>query len=526
MDILHSTLSLICDYNGTYYEKDNQAKNMSQNFQKLFDLSRSTQSIESIERVLFWDQETMMPKNGINIKTMQKKEIATIIHSKKTSKEYKDVLLKLIDLESGQILDNSLDNDQKRCVELMLCDFKKAIKLPTSFVAKLAEVSSEATHTWIEAKEKNDFAMLEPHLQAVIDLMKEKAELLGYEDHPYDALVDEYEPHMNVKTLDRLFNPLKESLSKLTKKCDNNKADDSFLYGSFDTEAQLEIGKNLLTAMGLEKDNHRLDLSAHPFCMPVHSNDLRLTTRIEDSSFHQCLSATMHEGGHALYEQGILADQFGLPIGQNTSIGVHESQSKFWETFIGQSLPFLKGFYPKLQKAFNSQLKQVSLDDYYNAVNIVKPSLIRIHADEVTYGLHVIMRYEIEKAFVEGEMRVKDLPHVWNEKMEHYLGIQPHTNSEGCMQDIHWSSALFGYFPTYALGNLYAAQLFNEMKNDHPDYELKLENSEYQFMTKWLGDKVHRHGRRYDPQDLIEKATGKKLSSDAFVDYLSTKYER
>ena len=497
---------------------------MNPHFQKLFDLSRSTQTVESIERVLFWDQETMMPKNGINIKTMQKKEIASIIHSKKTSKEYKEALSKLIDIESEQILEKDLDMDQKRCVELMLGDYKSAIKLPNSFVTKLAEVSSEATHTWIEAKKNNDFAMLEPHLQAVIDLMKEKADLIGYDDHPYDALVNEYEPHMTVKTLDGLFNPLKESLSKLAKKCEKNSTDDSFLYGNFDTEMQLEIGKTLLYEMGLEKDNMRLDLSAHPFCMPVHANDLRLTTRIEDSSFHQCLSATMHEGGHSLYEQGILADQFGLPTGQNASIGIHESQSKFWETFVGQSRPFLKGFYPKLQKAFKKQLEKTTLEDYYSAVNIVKPSLIRIHADEVTYGLHVILRYEIEKAFVEGKMRVKDLPEVWNEKMEHYLGIQPHTNSEGCMQDIHWSSALFGYFPTYALGNLYAAQLFNEMKSDHPDFELKLENCEYQFMTNWLKDKVHKHGRRYDPQDLIEKATGKKLSSDAFVSYLNTKY--
>ncbi|MDN3504698.1 MAG: carboxypeptidase M32 [Rhabdochlamydiaceae bacterium] len=499
---------------------------MNSNFKKLFDLNKSNQTFESLERLLFWDQETMMPKNGINIKTLQKKELASLIHSKKTSKEYKEALLKLIDIDSGQILDKDLDIDQKRCVEVMRSDYQKAVKLPNSFVSKMAEVSSEATHTWIEAKEKNDFAMLEPHLQSVIDLMREKADHLGYEDHPYDALVNEYEPHMTVKTLDNLFNPLKESLSNLTKKCAKNRADDSFLYGVFDTDTQLEIGKKLLLEMGLEEGNYRLDLSAHPFCMPVHANDLRLTTRIEDSSFHQCLSATMHEGGHALYEQGILADQFGLPIGQNASIGVHESQSKFWETFIGQSLPFLKGFYPKLQSAFPKQLGNTPLSDYYEAVNLVQPSLIRIHADEVTYGLHVILRYEIEKAFVEGKMKVKDLPEVWNEKMEKYLGMSPHTNREGCLQDIHWPSAHFGYFPTYALGNLYAAQLFNEMKTDHPDYELKLENCEYLFIKKWLEEKVHQHGRRYDPQDLIEKATGKKLSSDAFTKYLESKYTK
>ena len=496
---------------------------MHKTFEKLREIATSTHILSSVERTLFWDQETMMPEDGIGIKTLQKKELAALIHEKKTASEYVDTLAKLIDLDSGKMLTDKLCDEHTACVKLMREDYLKAKKLPTKFVKKLAEVSSKATHVWIQARKDDDFKTFAPHLTDVIELMREKADILGYKEHPYDPMVDEFEPHMTASTLTKLFTPLKEKLIELTQEYSQYEADTSFMTGDFDEAKQLAMGRDLLQQMGLNPKASRLDLSAHPFCMPVHPTDLRLTTHIEENSFFQALSATMHEGGHGLYEQGIDANNFGLPLGEATSIGVHESQSKLWETCVGQSLPFWKGFLPTLQKTF-PQLGSVQLDTFYQAINQVKPSLIRIHADEVTYSLHVILRFEIEKAFMEGKLEVKDLPEVWNTKMKESLGIVPDSNANGCMQDIHWASALFGYFPTYALGNLYAAQLFNAIKADFPNLDDQLASGKYLFIRDWLIEHVHKHGRHYAPQQLIERATSKKLAIDDFIAYLTTKY--
>lgn len=498
---------------------------MNNAFKKLLELGQSIQTVESIERVLFWDQETMMPKNGITIKTMQKSAIASIIHQKKTSQELEKTLKSLIDFKTNTFVTHDLDEDQKRCTQLMRDDFLKAKKLPDDFIQKLAVLSSEATHVWIEARKENDFKRFLPYLEQIIDLMKQKSDLIGFEDHPYDAHIDDYEPGMTTRKLTALFTPLKKDLIQLTKDYQTIPIEDSCLYGEFDESLQMQLCKALLIDFGLNPDNHRLDESAHPFCMPVHRLDLRLTTHLNPSCFYQCISSSIHECGHALYEQGHHPDFFGLPIGQYASMGIHESQSKFYETMIGQSHAFWKGFYPKILQAFPDQMQKVSLDSFYRAINKVSPSLIRIYADEVTYSLHIILRFEIEKAFMDGSLKARELPEYWKTKMQEYLGIIPHNDSEGCLQDIHWASALFGYFPTYALGNLYAAELFNAIQKSFPDLDKRLENGDYHFLKDWLGKHVHEHGRRYTPERLIERATGQKVTASTFIAYLKKKYE-
>jgi carboxypeptidase Taq len=486
---------------------------MEKDFETLVNLSKQTHTLSSIERLLFWDQETMMPEGAIDIKSMQQKELASIIHAQKTSKEYGALLEKLF---KASPLDANL--------KLMHKDYIKQLKLPASFITELAEVSSKATHAWMEARKKNNFKSFEPHLEKIIALMQKRADYLGYEAHPYDALLDEYEPEMTVSKLDALFTPLKRELTDITHIASKKKAETHFLEGDFDIEVQKKLGHALLEAMGINKKFLRLDHSAHPFCMAIHPTDIRLTTHFKKSGFFDALSATMHEGGHGLYEQGLKAENFGLPSCEAVSMGMHESQSKLWETFIGMSMPFWKGYYPTLQEAFPKQLQNISLNSFYQAINLVKPSLIRIHADEVTYGLHVILRYEIEKGFMEGKIKVKDLPDIWNHKMKEFLGVTPDSDANGCMQDIHWSSALFGYFPTYALGNLYAAQLHSALKRDLPNFDSLLEAAEYAPITKWLHDKVHIFGRTYAPEALIEKATGGKVTSAPFISYLRNKY--
>lgn len=499
---------------------------MEKDLQTLLELSKQIHTLASVERLLFWDQETMMPEGAIDIKSLQQKEIATILHQKRTSKEYASALSKFIDLETGEIKKKGLSEEWMSNLTSLQKDYAKQVKLPESFVKELAEASSKSTHIWIEARKNDDFNLFCPYLENIIHLMKRKADYLGYEDHPYNALIDEYEPEMTVKKLDSLFIPLEKELISLTKMASQNKVDDAFLAGHFEEGVQKKLYTELLEAMGLKKPLFRLDHSAHPFCMAIHPTDLRLTTHFHSKGFFDALSATMHEGGHGLYEQGLKIENFGLPTGEASSMGVHESQSKFWETCIGMSLPFCKGYFPLLQKAFGKELGSISVETFYKAINKVTPSFIRIHADEVTYGLHIILRYEIEKGFMEGKYQVKDLPEIWNEKMQKLLGITPPKMSQGCLQDIHWASALFGYFPTYALGNLYAAELFLAIKKAYPDYEKRLENKEYLFMAEWLESKVHVFGRMYPPEKLISRATGKAVSSTPFLHYLKEKYQQ
>ena len=347
---------------------------------------------------------------------------------------------------------------------------------------------------------------------------------MGYSAHPYDALLDDYEPGITTAEIASLFSRLQKRITSLVKTLAKKPVDDTFLHGTFDPAKQIAFGKIILHDMGYSMENGRLDLSSHPFSSSCHPTDSRITTRIHPTSLISNISVILHEGGHSLYEMNLPAEDYGSPLCEAISLGMHESQSRFWETRIGQSKAFWKHYLPLLQKTFKGKLDKVSLDQFFKAVNKVEPSMIRVEADEVTYSLHVIIRFELEKALIEGTLAIRDLPEAWRGKMKEYLGIIPKNDAEGCLQDIHWSMGAFGYFPTYTLGNLYAAHLFEGFEKDHPQWEKRVEKGDLLFIKDWLGDNVHRYGRQYGSKELLKKATGKEFSEKAYVNYLERKY--
>lgn len=496
---------------------------MKSNYETIKEHSQKIETLNSIQALLGWDQETYMPHGADTFRAEQLKTIAGIIHEEQTSPEFKKSLEKLIDLKTGEIHDSSLSERQRAALKEWRRSFLIESALPQEFVEDFAQLCSQSMVLWREAKTKNDFSLFAPTLKKVLDAVRKKAEYLKYDDHPYDALLDLYEPGAKTKDIKKLFANLKTEIKALLQKIKKQQQpDDSFLYGKFDADKQMAFGKVLLEAMGFDFNFGRLDLSAHPFSSSPHPTDNRITSRIHPAALMDNISATMHEGGHALYEAGLPVEEFGTPLGRAISLGIHESQSRWWETRIGLSLPFWKHFYPMLQKEFS--LTDIPLDKFYRALNKVEPSYIRIEADEVTYPLHVILRFELELELIEGKLAVEDLPKAWNQKMEDLLGICPRTDAEGCLQDIHWSMGSFGYFPTYTLGNIYAAQLFQKFEKEFPNWSQEVEQGKLLFIRNWLKENIHKHGMQYRSQELLEKVTGEEVSESAYLDYLNEKY--
>ncbi len=497
-----------------------------EDYNDLAQYGKEIKTLSSLNHLLSWDQETKMPKGGIEFRSDQQQMLSGLVHERQTSEKFRKLLEKLICIESGEIKNKQdLDDEQISALREWHKDYIKAKKLPDSFVKEFAKVTSTAVQAWSNAKKDNDFDAFAPHLEKILKLCRKKTEYLGYTDHPYDALLDEFEPSMTTKKLDPIFKELKPFLIDLAKKASKKSIETDFLYGDFDKAKLMSFSEELLKQMGLDRDHYRLDLSEHPFCLPLHPTDLRITTHSSCTDLVAGnISAVIHEGGHALYEMGLPKEHFGTPLCEHLSMAIHESQSKFWETMIGQSHEFWEYFFPLLQKKFPENLKEVTVDSLYKAINKVTPSFIRVHADEITYGLHVILRYELEKDLISGKLNVSDVPNAWNAKMEEYLGIKPKDFSEGCLQDIHWAWGLFGYFPTYLLGNLYAGQLYKSFKAEHPDYAVKISQGQLTFIRDWLKEHVHKHGRALSQEELITKATGEPLSPKAFEEYLKSKY--
>lgn len=480
----------------------------------------------SIQYLLDWDQETYMPSHAIDLRAAQVSLLATQTHKLKTSIKFGKLLSSLVDLEGGQFLDTALSPAQKAAVLAWRRDYLQAIKIPASFVKNLTTVTAKATAAWSEAKKTSSFKKFAPYLEKIVVLNRKKADYLGFKSHPYDALLDLYEPESTTAKLGPLFAALKTGLKQLLQDINSKPAiDTSFLKTSFDPTAQFEFGKKLLLAMGFTPETSRLDLSSHPFCMPIHPTDTRLTTRIHTDDLMSNIFSVIHEGGHGLYCQGLPVQHFGTPLGEQSSLGIDESQSRFWETRIGRTRSFWHHFLPQLQQMFPS-LKNTSLDQFYAAVNTVKPSFIRVEADEVTYTLHVILRFEIESELLAGTLRVKEIPELWNHKMKDLLGITPPNDTLGCLQDIHWSLGSLGYFPTYALGNLYAAQFFEKFAHDFPSWEEKISQGDLSFIREWLRVHIHQWGRQFSPHELVEHVTGKPLSEKPYLHYLTDKYQK
>ncbi len=489
-------------------------------FSKLKTLSKEIALLSSISGLLEWDQETHMPSQAIDMRASQLELMAGLIHKHKTSSTFKKTLSELIDLMATK--EHSLE--MQAAAREWLKDFLRDSKLPSSFVKNFSKTTSAALAAWDEAKKTANFHLFLPHLEKIVTLSRKKANLLEYKEHPYDALLDLYEPDLTTATLTTLFEKLKPPLIHILKETQKKQKKVDLNLGIFAEDLQIKTGHLLLRAMGFSKESSRLDTSSHPFCTGLHPKDIRMTTRIDVKDPSSSIFSVIHEGGHGLYHQNLPEEHFGTPLCEAASYGVDESQSRLWETIIGRGFPFWKFFYPKLQELFPDDLSTISLNDFYCWINRIEPSTIRVEADEVTYCLHIILRFELEKGLIDGSIQAKDVPTIWNKKMEEYLGITPSNDQEGCLQDIHWAMGGIGYFPTYALGNLLAAQLFESIKLSHPDFKQKIEIGDFSFLREWLYENIHKHGKIYPPKELILKASGKPLGVESYINYLETKF--
>jgi len=487
------------------------------------------QRINSAASVLSWDQETYMPGGGGAARAEQIAVLQGLAHQKLVSPDIEKLLSQWVDPTTGHASDQPgdlWDEPSRSLLREVWRDFSRAKKLPSDFVTTLSRECSLAQQVWTKAKEQNAFALFLPNLRTVLSLKREEAQYLGYTDSPYNALLDVYEPGSTIAALQPIFAQLKARLVPLLRRITEShvRIDDSILRHSYDQTRQLEFGRLVLTAMGYDFERGRLDLSSHPFTTSFHPTDVRVTTRVFEHELQSCLFSCIHEGGHGLYDQGLDQRYFGTPLGDSVSLGIHESQSRLWENCVGRSRPFWRFFYPILQQTFPDQLRSVDAERFYAAINCVKPSFIRVEADELTYNLHIMLRFEIERDLVEGKVQPEDLPALWNRKMEEYLGITPTSDAEGVLQDVHWSFGAFGYFPTYTLGNLYSVQFFEQAKLEIPGLEESIAAGELLGLRRWLEQKIHRWGRMFTPDHLARRVTGNAISPDPFLSYVEKKY--
>ena len=470
--------------------------------------------------LLQWDQEVLMPPKGAHARGLQLATLSGLEHRLFTGSETRG----LVDALRGRTGD--LSPEQAALVRETAHDLDRAVKIPESLVRLFAEAQSRAYEEWVEARRTSDFKRFQPHLKTMVDLCREKAEYLGYAESPYDALLDEYERGMTASKLRPIFDALAARQSALVARVAESPhhPDLSWLDQDWAEDAQIAFCEEVLGDMGYDFEAGRQDTSVHPFTTTFDVQDVRITTRVNRRDFLSALSSSVHEGGHALYEQGLPTDYRRTPIADAPSLGMHESQSRLWENIIGRSHPFFKRYLPRLRALFPGQLDDISPADLYRAANRVAPSLIRVDADECTYNLHVIVRFEVETALIEGSIRAEHVPELWNSKMRVYLGIDVPDDARGCLQDIHWSHGSFGYFPTYALGNLYSAQLMERARQDIPDLWGGVERGDFSALLQWMREKVHRHGRMKTAAEIVEAATGRPLSPEPFLKYLEEKY--
>jgi carboxypeptidase Taq len=468
-----------------------------------------------------WDQETMMPPAAVNSRSEQLAALAQVIHQKVVDPKLGRMLKKLSKAPK------SLTADERVCVREWLRDYERMVKLPSELVRELARITSLAQNAWIEARKKSDFKLFAPWLKKIVALKREQADAWGYKHTRYDALLDDYEPLMTVAHLDPIMKGLREGLVPIAGAITHSKNIPNMEFltrRKYDEQQQERICCEMALAMGVNREAFRLDRSVHPFCCGLAPSDVRITTRYDEEWMPQALYGVMHEAGHALYEQGLDEREYGTPLCESVSLGVHESQSRLWENFVGRGRPFINYVFPRLKKYFPGPLSGITRDVFYRAVNCVGATPIRVEADEVTYNLHIVLRYELEKALLDGDISTDDLPSLWNQGMKRLLGITPRNDAQGVLQDTHWAQGLMGYFPTYSLGNIYAAQLWHALRAEVKGVDARIAKGDFKPILLWLRKNIHRHGRRYPPEELIKRATGNSLNPKHFLDYLKEKY--
>jgi carboxypeptidase Taq len=478
------------------------------------------QDLGKIMRVLGWDQLTMMPPAGTGHRAEQGATLQRIAHEKFTDPAVGKLLDELRPLEDS--LDP--DSDDAALIRLVRRDYEKAVNVPSSLRAEIARAASQANPIWVKAKAESDFASFLPHLQRNVELKLEYAELVADgADERYDVLLDDYEPLTKTADVRAVFEELKPPLVELIAELRDREVDDSFLQGEFPPDRQVALSHEVVDLFGHRPDSWRIDPTEHPFASGPGRNDVRITTNYHPDSL-ESLFSTMHEYGHGLYSHQQPEHLERLPTGGPCSLGIHESQSRLWENLVGRSLPFWQFFYPRLQATYPEQLGGVELDRFLPAINRAKPGLIRIQADEVTYGMHVMLRFELEQDIVEGRVELKDLPQVWNQKMWDYLGVEVPDDGHGVLQDVHWSGGSIGYFSTYLLGTVASVQIWQAVQRDVPDLEEQIGRGEFGALRDWLGEHIHSLGRKFSPQETLRRATGSTLQAQPYLDYLRSKY--
>jgi carboxypeptidase Taq len=480
---------------------------------------RKIADIKNASAVLQWDQETYLPPKGAAFRGQQIATLAETAHEWLTAASLGDLLVEL----NGR---DDLQPEERRNIALSLEDYTKQKRFSPEFIRVLSETTSRSFHSWIRARSANAFSLFEEDLGKLLLLKRQEAELAGYKQHPYDALLDEFEKGCTVQLLDKTFNevrdPLKDLLGKISRSTQT--PDDSFLHQHFPKQQQWDFGMELIGHIGFDFGAGRQDLSEHPFTTSFSRDDVRITTRIDENDFSHMTWSCIHEAGHALYEQGLPEEQYGLPLGEYASLSIHESQSRLWENNIGRSSDWWQYGYPILQRAFPTQLGTTSHAQFYKGINKAGPSLIRTEADELSYHFHVMIRYELEKGLIDGSLSVGDIPAYWKEQYANYLGVEVPDDKRGCLQDVHWSHGSFGYFPTYSLGSFYAAQLYAAAEKQVDNLQKEVSAGNTAPLLAWLRQNVHRFGRQYTSEEICLRATGETLNIQHFLRYLLDKY--
>ncbi|MHC4731911.1 MAG: carboxypeptidase M32 [Planctomycetota bacterium] len=484
------------------------------------DYLRQTAVLQACRRLLSWDRDTHMPRGGAELRAEQIALVMGLLHRRRTAPELEALLEQAAPLADGADPDAPVAANVREARR----DFDRATRVPVELVEERARTFTLAREAWVDARARDDFAAFRPWLEGNVTLARRYAEALGPADRLYDALLDEYEPGETTAHVSAFFEPLREAHLELLRRI--RAADEvatDVLYGSFPATAQASFATRVAAELGFDFGHGRLDTTVHPFCVGFAPADVRITTRWDESCLVDGFFSVMHEAGHGLYEQGLRAADFGLPGATACSFGVHESQSRMWENFVGRSRGFWQHFHPLAQETF-PDLEDVPVDAFHRALNAVAPTLIRVDADEVTYDLHIFLRFELEQALLSDDLAAQDLPDAWNERFAASFGVRPPNDRQGCLQDVHWSSGLFGYFPTYTLGNVYAAQLFAQAQKELGDLDAQFAQGEFAPLLRWLRERVHAHGRRYRPRRLIETVTGAPPSHEPLVRHLETKY--
>jgi carboxypeptidase Taq len=492
-------------------------------YDRLIAISRETGLLGSIDGLLGWDQETTMPPGGATHRAKQLSLIARLAHERLASSEVGELLSACEDT-----MDVDADTVEAANVRAIRHDHDRAVRLPSSLVEEIAATASTAQHEWAEARSASDFGRFRPWLEKTVDLSRRKAECYGWasDGEPWDALAEDYEPGCTAAGVAKVFGPLRDRLRGLLEEIANAPTRPSGRLDEIELPeaAQMAFSRDVAGAIGFDFSRGRLDRSTHPFCGGSHCDDVRMTTRFHPAMVTDALSSTMHESGHGMYEQGLPYEHVGTPCGQSVSLGIHESQSRMWENQVGRSASFWNWAAPRLATHFGDAVAGIDASLAYQSSNRVEPGFIRVEADEATYNMHVMIRFELERALMTGDLPVSDLPAAWNEKYLEYLGVEVPDDRRGCLQDIHWSMGALGYFPTYTLGNLYCAQFFEAACEAIPGLVDGFGEGRFQPLLDWLRENIHRHGRRYSPAQLCERVTGRPLSADPLMRHLEAKF--